>query len=91
MSKILIERNISGSPEEIKQRIVEIEPKLSAKYNVNLIWQDLQANLKGPGVNGELRIQGNSVQLEIKLGLILRPIASKIKASIERSLDKALS
>ena len=90
MSKILIERHISGAPEEIKHRIASIEPKLSAKYNVNLIWKDMQANLKGPGVKGEVRIDGNHVQLEIKLGLMLRPLAGKIKASLERSLDKAL-
>ncbi|MDP7039770.1 MAG: polyhydroxyalkanoic acid system family protein [Myxococcota bacterium] len=91
MSKIRIERQIAGSPEEIKERIAGIEPKLSDKYNVKLNWNDMQANLKGPGVNGEVRINGNNVMLEIKLGLMLRPLAGKIKEGLERSLDKALS
>ena len=91
MSKIRIERQITGSPEEIKERIAAIEPKLSAKYNVSLAWNDMQANLKGPGVNGEVRIDGNNVQLEVKLGLMLRPFVGKIKEGLERSLDKALS
>ena len=90
MSKILIERDIPGSEAEIKERIVEIEPKLSAKYNVKLAWNGTQANLKGPGVTGEVRIQGNNVQLEVKLGLMLKPLAGKIKEGLERSLDRAL-
>ncbi len=91
MSKIQIERQIPSSPEEIKQRIVAIEPKLSDKYSISLAWNDMQANLKGPGVNGEVYIDGNNVKLEIKLGLMLRPLAGKIKEGLERSLDKALS
>lgn len=90
MSEIKIEKQHALGEAEAKKRVVEMEAKLKEKYGVTLAWRGNEADLKGSGVSGVLRVSASAVAVDVKLGLMLRPLAGKIREGLERQVDKAL-
>ncbi len=91
MSEIKIERAHGLGQSEAQRRVTELEPKLKDKYGVKLDWKGSQAQVKGTGVSGTLNVHNDKVAIDIKLGLLLRPMAGKIREALERQIDKALT
>jgi putative polyhydroxyalkanoate system protein len=91
MSEIKIERPHALGTDEAKKRVLALEPKLKEKYNVSLDWNGNTANLKGTGVTGTLAVEDKRVAVNVKLGLMLRPLAGKIREGLEAQVDKALT
>ncbi len=90
MADIKIERQHELGRTEARRRVVELEPKLKDKYGVTFAWNGEGAQLKGTGVSGTLRIDDREVAIDLKLALLLKPMASKIKDSLARQIDRAL-
>jgi putative polyhydroxyalkanoate system protein len=91
MADIKIERNHSLGKAEAKKRVLDLETKLKEKYGVKLDWRGDKADVKGTGVSGSLDVGEARVALELKLGLLLKPMGGKIRQAIERTVDKALN
>lgn len=91
MSEIKIERNHELGEAEAKKRVLEMEQKLKEKYGVSLAWSGNTAQVKGSGVSGTIAVEEQKVAVAIKLGLMLRPLAGKIREGLERQVDKALA
>ncbi len=91
MSEIKIERRHQLGRAEAQRRVVEIEPKLKQNYGVRLEWNGDQATLKGSGVTGSVEVTDTRVEIDLKLGLLLRPMAGKIREALERNVDRALA
>ncbi len=91
MSDIKIEKHHSLGRDEAHRRVVEMAPKLRDKYGVKLDWQGDKAQLKGSGVSGHIDIDDSKVEVQLKLGLLLRPMSGKIREAIERQIDRALA
>ena len=90
MSKIKIERAHDFGADAAKEKVTAIEGKLQERYGVTLNWRGYDADVKGTGVSGAIAIAADNVTLELKLGLLLRPLAGKIQSGIEGALEKAL-
>lgn len=90
MSKISIERTHTFGEEGARSRVAEMEPVLREKYGVELAWRGTNADVKGRGVGGSVRITADLLSIELKLGLFLRPFAVKIREAMESRLDKVL-
>ncbi|MCK5689662.1 polyhydroxyalkanoic acid system family protein [Myxococcota bacterium] len=92
MSQLSIKRSHSLSVDEAKERVSKFETKLQQSYGVSLDWKDsTSAMLRGKGFSGKLSLDASSVDVDIKLGLMLRPLKSKIQSAIEDALDKELA
>lgn len=91
MSEIRIERCHQLGRAEAQRRVTEIEPKLRERFGVRLEWDGDQAQLKGSGVSGSVAVSDAQLAIDIKLGLLLRPMAGKIRESLERQIDRALN
>ena len=92
MAEIKIERNHTLGKNEAQKRVSELEPKLKEKYGVELAWKgNGEAQVKGTGVSGTLRVAEAAVHIDLKLGMLLRPMASKIRSALEHQIDKALT
>ena len=91
MAAIEISRDHTLGADEATRRIQTIEPDLQSKYGVKLSWRSGGADLKGKGVSGQVKLTEDHLRLSLDLGLLLRPMAGKIKAAIERKLDAALN
>lgn len=91
MADIHIERSHSLSPAALKARLADMEGRLSDKYGVRLTWRGDVADVKGSGVSGSIGITDTTVMVDLKLGMFVRPFASKIQETMERQLEKALA
>ena len=91
MSEIRIEKNHTLGKSEAHKRVVNMEPKLKERYGVKLDWRGDEAEVKGTGVTGKLSVADGRIAIDIKLGLLLRPMAGKIRTALERQLDQALA
>jgi putative polyhydroxyalkanoate system protein len=90
MSDIDIEREHKLGREEARKRLNEMEEKLKERYGVKLAWRGDGADVKGTGVTGTIAIADAKVSINLKLGLLVKPLSSKIREAMERQLDKAL-
>ena len=89
--EIRIEKSHSLGLAEANKRVHGMEAPLQKKYGVKLDWQGDSARVYGKGVEGNVLVSDDHVLVDLKLGLLLRPIASKIKSVLEEQLDKALN
>lgn len=90
MSEINIERNHELGRVEARRRLLEMEEKLKERYGVKLSWNGDLAEVKGTGVTGSIDISEANIAIKLKLGLMVRPLAGKIREVMEKQLDKAL-
>jgi len=90
MSTIEIQRFHQLGAEQAKNRLSEVEPKLSERYGIKLTWRGDDADIRGTGVTGSVTVRDDTIALRLKLGLLVRPFARKIREAIERQVDKAL-
>ena len=90
MSEINIERSHTLGLSEARRRLSDMEGKLKERYGVKLTWKGDEAEVKGTGVSGTVALAEKSVSINLKLGLMVRPLAGKIRETMERQLEKAL-
>lgn len=74
-----------------KEKVAQLENKLKEKYGVSLTWKGDSAQVKGTGVTGQLTVGDKTIALELKLGLLLKPMRSNIQQAMEHHIDKALA
>lgn len=91
MADIEIERSHAMSPEALKARLTSMEEKLRDRYGVQLVWRGDTADVKGTGVTGEVSVGPSTVAVRLKLGMLVRPFAGKIRETMEKQIDKALA
>ena len=91
MSEINFERDHALSREEVRRRFAEVEQKLNERYGVKLAWRGDTADVKGSGVTGTIEVTDAKVSIRLKLGLMVRPLAGKIREAMEKQIDRALA
>jgi putative polyhydroxyalkanoate system protein len=92
MSKIKVERSHDKGLDWAKSKAEEVSKVLSEKYGLSSAWKGEQTlEFSGKGVDGSLGIEDNRLSVSLKLGLMLRPFASKIEESVNKAIDRAIS
>ena len=92
MSKVVVQRNHSLSPEEVKSRVSGFE-EMMGKYGVKATWSGNHADLKGVGVSGSIEISDSDLVVTVKLGMMAKAIGVdpvRLKSSIEKRIGPAL-
>ena len=86
------EKDHDLTPEQLRERLETIETKLKDRYGVQLLWDEDEqsAEVKGPGVTGSLDLSHRKVSVNLKLGLLMRPMSEKIRQAMQEQLDKVL-
>jgi putative polyhydroxyalkanoate system protein len=90
MSDIKIDRPHKLGAEEAKKRFAGVEAKLKERYGVSLEWNGLTATFRGTGFSGDVLVSDNRIFINLKLGLLVRAFAGRIRESIERQVDEKL-
>jgi putative polyhydroxyalkanoate system protein len=65
--------------------------QLKERFDLTYQWQDDVLAFRRAGVNGTLRVSPSYLELSVRLGLLLAPLASTIEREIRQKLDAALS
>ncbi len=88
MSNIHIKHSYSLMPDEARKRVQEIARDLKKEYKIDYSWEGDHLHFRRSGASGSLEMGDGSLELKIKLGMILRPMKGKIEHSIRKNLEK---
>jgi len=91
MSKIHFKKEHSLSKEEARQRVEEIAKGLKKEYKIDYEWQDDRLLFRRKGAAGYLYLGDGLIELNIKLGMTLAPLKSKIEKTIRTNVAAEMS
>lgn len=90
MSRITVERTHSLGLATAREKAEALAQRLASEYDVKYRWSGDTLEFKRSGVDGSIAVGGDSVRVELKLGLLLSALGGTIKREIEETLDKHL-
>jgi len=86
-----IRRNHNLGIEEARSRASEIAEHLDRQFSLTSRWNGDQLLVRGNGVNGQLAVAEESIELEVRLGFALKLMEGPIRAAIEATMDEHLT
>ena len=93
MSTIVVTEKHALSVDEVKQRLTAFEQDIG-KYGMKLAWSGSNAELKGTGASGDVKVTDGDVKVTVKLGMMAKMAGVKpdlLSKSIEKRLKSALA
>jgi len=91
MSTIRIKRRHDLDEAQVRAQVEELAREFSEQIGIRYQWQGNQLNIERSGANGYIRMNPGELELELKLGMLLRPLKGKIEQTIIEYLDKHLA
>lgn len=91
MTRITIERSHQLGMAEARERAQKLADRLASQYDVRCQWAGDCLEFKRSGAEGRIQVAPDSVQVDLKLGLLLSALSNTIRKEIETTLDKSLS
>ena len=85
-----IRRNHTLGLAEARIRVDSIAESLSGKYGLNTAWDGDSLKIDGSGVNGQIIVGDQAVDVDVKLSFALKMLEGTIRTSIEDAMDKYL-
>ncbi|MBT8108906.1 MAG: polyhydroxyalkanoic acid system family protein [Gammaproteobacteria bacterium] len=77
--------------EEARNRADKIAADLQQQFSMRSRWQGDVLKVKGNGVKGQLLVDEENLELDVKLGLALKLMEGPIRAAIEATIDEELA
>jgi putative polyhydroxyalkanoate system protein len=90
MAHISIHRKHELGLQGARDQVEKIAEKLKEKLNSDYTWEGDTLKFKRTGASGTIDVSADSFDLEIKLGLALRPMKGMIEKTILENLDQAI-
>lgn len=90
MSNINISRKNPFSVDDAKQRVDKFSETMASNIGVKTQWAGDQLKFDGKGAKGAITVSENSIDVDIKLGMFLKPLSGKISSKVEEALDSAI-
>ena len=91
MALIHIKREHGLTREQARAKVEELVQGLGAELKVTHEWQGDVLRFKRSGATGAVGVSDDSVEIKIKLGLVLAPAKAKIEKAILEGLDRFAS
>lgn len=91
MATIHITRAHQLDPETVRDKVQELANTLEDKLSAEYLWEQDRLVFKRTGANGFIRIGDQELEVEVKLGMMLRPLKGTIEKTITEYLDKQLT
>ena len=85
-----ISRAHNLSADEARSRINEVASSLERQFSLRSEWRGDQLMFTGRGVNGQIDISDEHIELNLKLGFALMIMEGSIRSAIEDVLDKEI-
>ncbi|TQV70959.1 hypothetical protein FLL45_21775 [Aliikangiella marina] len=91
MAVIQVKRNHGKSIDEVRVKVEELIVKLQHKLQVRSEWQsDNTLVFQRKGAKGEIEFDETTLELTLRLGMMLRALKKPIETEIHAVLDKFL-
>jgi putative polyhydroxyalkanoate system protein len=91
MANIHIERRHSLGRDGARGRVERIAVDLKRDLQADYAWQGDTLIFKRSGASGTIRVEDESIVIDVKLGMALGLMKGKIEAGIEHNLDQVLT
>jgi putative polyhydroxyalkanoate system protein len=91
MATIHITRSHQLDQETVRDKVQELADKLSEELSAEYKWEKDRLVFKRTGANGFVRIGDQELEVEVKLGMMLRPLKGTIEKTITDYLDQRLT
>jgi putative polyhydroxyalkanoate system protein len=91
MPTISIRRPHALAQQQARAAAETIARQLSERFDLAHQWQRDVLTFRRAGVSGDLHVTATHIELTVRLGLLLAPLAPTIEREIRRKLDAALS
>jgi putative polyhydroxyalkanoate system protein len=91
VARIHIERQHGLGLEEARRQIDQVADTLRDQLQARFHWEGDRLEFERPGAHGVIEVAENRVTLDIRLGLLLRPIKGTIERTITEQLDSHLA
>jgi len=90
MSTIKVTRHHQLDHQHALQAADELAQSLSRDFDVQYQWKNEVLYFNRRGANGELHVGPQTIQIELKLGLLLSAFRDRIEREIHHHLDNLL-
>jgi putative polyhydroxyalkanoate system protein len=87
MAQIHIKKKHKLGKAGARKTAEKLAESLSSDYNAKCKWADDDLTFASTGVKGKLHIAEDEVEIKVDLGLMFRPLKSKIESGIVAQLD----
>ena len=91
MSLIHIRREHRLPRDRVKEQINGLAEELKARLEADYAWQDDTLTFKRTGASGRIVVEDREVDVQIKLGMLLKPFRSTVEQAICDYLDEHLA
>jgi putative polyhydroxyalkanoate system protein len=90
MSQIHIRKKHGLDHARARATAEQLAAALASEYHADCQWQDDELQFRSPGIEGQLHVGKDEVEIKIRLGMMLRPLRGKIESGIRTRLDAIL-
>ena len=91
MSEIHYKRMHQLSVKDAKKIAQKAADDLGKEYDLRSEWEGDTLHFRRSGVDGHMHVTAHYIDLNVKLGFLLRPFKSAFERHIERNLDTLLA
>jgi putative polyhydroxyalkanoate system protein len=88
MPSIDISRAHSKTVAEAKKSVNRVAKHIAEKFEVDSAWQGDTLVFRRSGVDGQIRVEAESVRVTVELGFLLMAIRGSVEKEIRRYLDE---
>lgn len=85
-----ITRKHALGKEEVRRRVDQVAADLRDQFNLRSDWQGDALQVTGSGVNGQIAVSDEAVDIEVTLGFSLMLMQAPIRSAIEEAMDRHL-
>lgn len=86
MATIKVERNHGLTQDEALERAKQVVADFAKRLKADVNWKGSDASFKGAGFSGGASVTDDRIAIDVDLGLMLRPLKSKIESRLEDEL-----
>jgi putative polyhydroxyalkanoate system protein len=90
MAKIHVTREHGLGVEAARAEIERIAQRVQEEFGADYCWQDDTLEFSRSGVSGYITVSDDTIDLTIKLGLLLAPMKHQIEERIVAKIDRAI-
>lgn len=86
-----IRRSHNLGLEEARNRADLIAADLQRQFSLRSNWQGDALHVRGNGVTGQLMVDEQNIELDVRLGFALKLMEGPIRSAIEKMIDEELA
>jgi len=91
MAVITVKRNHKLGAREARAAVDKVAQKLRKELDADCRWVGSSLQFTRSGASGQIDVNDEELEVNIKLGMVLSPLKRKIEKSIEEEIDQHLT